>query len=164
MGIPGSAEEVVEISVQLSILKGRLDRFEGWCEGKDLVVWLGNPDSTFSVASCYGMYEKARTEYGPPTKYADVFGLLWELVLPFKIKAFGWRLFHDRLPMKILLVDRGMYFPLDDLYCTFCGIHVEDRDHFFFGCWVVKNIWKGIASWVGKGDSLEEECLANFME
>ena len=70
--------------------------------------------------------------------------------VPFKIKAFGWRLFHNRLPMKDLLVARGMSFPLDELKCIFCGLSVETRDHFFFGCLVVKNIWSEISLWVSK--------------
>lgn len=137
---------------QYDSLKGCLGRFEGWRDGTDSVVWMGNGDRRFSVASCYDMYERARIPFGPSIRYGEVFGILWDSVLPFKIKAFGWRLFHDRLPLKNLLVERGMRLPLANLFCSFCGIDMEDRNHLFFGCWVVKNIWKEVATWVGKGD------------
>ncbi|XP_058751967.1 uncharacterized protein LOC131625086 [Vicia villosa] len=94
----------------------------------------------------------------------EAFGLLWKAEVPFKIKAFGWRLFHNRLPMKDLLVLRGMSFPLEELKCTFCGQCVETRDHLFFGCLVVGNIWREIAFWVGKGAFLDEGCLSNFLD
>lgn len=76
LGLPGFVEEESELSVQLNILKGRLESFEGWKEGKDIVVWLGNSDRIFSVASCFDMYERSRTCFGPPIKHAEVFGLL----------------------------------------------------------------------------------------
>lgn len=164
LGIPDSVEEEPDLLDQLNILKGRLESFDGWKEGKDSVVWLGTSDRTFSVASCYDMYEKSRLYFGPPNKDAEAFGLLWESVIPFKIKAFGWRLFHDRLPTKDMLVVRGLSFSLDEVKCKFCGNILETRDHLFFGCLVVKNIWSAIAFWVGKGDYFEEGCLANFMD
>lgn len=102
--------------------------------------------------------------YGPPINYAEAFDMLWEMDIPFKIKAFGWKRFHNRLPMKDLLVARGMYFSLEELKCIFYGHTVETRDHFFFGCLEVRNIWSDIAFWVGKRVSFEEECLSSFMD
>lgn len=88
LGIPGFVEEDPVLSVQLSSLKVRLDNFEGWMDGEDTVAWLGNSERIFSDASCYDIYERARTMFGPPFKHADAFGLLWASVIPFKIKAF----------------------------------------------------------------------------
>lgn len=132
--------------------------------GNDTVVWLGNSEWDFSIASCYEFYERSRTLYGPPIRHAEDFGLLWFMDVPFKIKAFRWRLFHNRLPMKDLLVARGMSFPLVDLKCILCGLCVESMDHFFFGYLVVKSIWSALSFLVGKGVSFEEECLSNFMD
>ncbi|XP_058775099.1 uncharacterized protein LOC131649353 [Vicia villosa] len=94
----------------------------------------------------------------------DAFDLVWGMDVPFKIKAFGWRLFHSRLPMKDLLELRGMPLSVDDLKCIFCGVCKENRDHLFFGCLVVKNIWNEIAFWVDKGAFSVEECFSNFMD
>lgn len=67
--------------------------------------------------------------------------------VPFKFKAFGWRLFLNRLSTNDLLMLSGMSFFLR---------------HFFFGCSVMKKIMKEIANWVGKEESMEEVCLSNF--
>lgn len=59
---------------------------------------------------------------------------------PFKIKDFGWKLFVDRLPIKDILVYRGISFPLETLKYSFCGIELENKDHPFFLCDVIKNM------------------------
>ncbi|XP_058784761.1 uncharacterized protein LOC131659610 [Vicia villosa] len=83
--------------------------------------------------------------------------------VPFKIKAFGWRLFRNRLPTKDLLLYRGTPLSLDNLNCVLCGICVENMKHLFFSCMVVKNIRREIALWVGKVGIGEEDGLENFM-
>ncbi|XP_058734162.1 uncharacterized protein LOC131605881 [Vicia villosa] len=164
LGLPGSVVDDLVLRGLLLSLKSRLENFNGWSGGKDTVVWNGNSERDFSVASCYEHYEKSFISYGPLIKHAEAFDLLWDMDAPFKIKAFGWRLFHNRLPMKDLLEFRGMSLSSEDLKCIFCGISKESRDHLFFGCLVVKNIWNDIAFWVGKGVCYEEECLSNFMD
>ncbi|XP_058764886.1 uncharacterized protein LOC131638343 [Vicia villosa] len=86
------------------------------------------------------------------------------MTVPFRIKAFGWRLFHDRLPTKNLLMLRGLTFSLDNINCPLCGSGLESSNHLFFGCWVSKKVWNEIAWWVAKGDPEEEESLSSFME
>lgn len=41
LGLHGSVEEEPVLLVQFSKLRGLLENFEGWKEGKDSVVWLG---------------------------------------------------------------------------------------------------------------------------
>ncbi|XP_058775271.1 uncharacterized protein LOC131649528 [Vicia villosa] len=144
--------------------KGRVVGFIGWLEGKDSVVWNYSEDKAFSVASCYNLYNKLRIHYGPPNRNDGAFGLLWKLEVPFKIKAFGWRLFLNRLPVKDLLKIRGISISLDDSKCLFCGYCLETSNNLFFSCLVVKNIWSEVAIWVGKGDRVDDECLSNFMD
>ncbi|XP_058726787.1 uncharacterized protein LOC131598185 [Vicia villosa] len=163
-GISGSIEGNNGFDTNILSLRGCLAEFDGWKEGKDEVVWRGNPEKVFSVASFYAFYENLRIPFGPSNRHEEAFGILWKMEVPFKIKAFGWRLLHNRLPMKDLLERRGMSFPLNELKCTFCEYGVESRNHYFFDCWVVKYIWREIASWVGKEDNVEEECLSSFME
>ncbi|XP_058776734.1 uncharacterized protein LOC131651075 [Vicia villosa] len=145
-------------------LKERLEGFEGWKEGKDVVTWQDNLSPTFSVASCYNFYENFCIPLGPNNKCDEAFGLLWKMDVPLKIKAFGWRLFLNKLTTKDLLVNRGISLSHDDLLCILYGSCMEDRNHFFFSCSVVKRIWREMAIWVGKKENREEGCLANFME
>ncbi|XP_058725634.1 uncharacterized protein LOC131596917 [Vicia villosa] len=148
----------------ISVVKGRLENFDGWSEGKDFVVWHGNSELGFSVASYYAFYERLCIPFGPHKKYKKVFGLVWKMEVSFKIKAFGWRLLHNKLPTKDLLVLRGISFSLDNLNCILGGSCSENRKHFFFGCWVLNKVWSEIAFWVGKEDSREEECWPNFID
>ncbi|XP_058726829.1 uncharacterized protein LOC131642356 [Vicia villosa] len=120
-------------------------------------------DKSFSVASCYEFLDSNRIPYGPPNIHDGVFSLLWKLDVPFKIKAFGWRLFRSRLPIKDQLALRGIALSLDNSLCSFCGVCSENLNHLFFECGVVKKIWRDIAVSVGKGDSYFVECLAFYM-
>ncbi|XP_058776523.1 uncharacterized protein LOC131650828 [Vicia villosa] len=130
----------------------------------DSVSWTEGSSMDFSVASCYNFYLNLYIPFGPPNIHDGVFGLLWKMEVPFKIKAFGWRLFKDRLPTVDGLVYRGMTFSFENSKCVLCGIDSEDRDHFFFGCLVGTKIWSDIAFWVGKGGMSENECSPHFME
>ncbi|XP_058752759.1 uncharacterized protein LOC131625939 [Vicia villosa] len=152
-------------SVDVGELRNFVDGSEGRNEGRDGVEWFYNEETDFSVASCYSFLLKRLTPFGPPNKSDEAFGLLWKLEVPFKIKAFGWRLFLNRLPTKDLLLLRGISLPLDNIACSFCGVDLEKCRHTFFVCGVVKRIWNDIASWVGMGNRVEDECLLpSFME
>lgn len=112
-------------------LKERLEAFGGLTEGNDSVVWSSNTDMEFLVALCYGSYESLCIPFDPPNKYEEVFKFVCKMDVPFKMKAFGWRLFHNRFLTNDLLVIRGISLPLDNLKCIFCGSCLENRKHFF---------------------------------
>ncbi|XP_058759651.1 uncharacterized protein LOC131632958 [Vicia villosa] len=152
-----SAEELV-------CLKSRVEEFRGWGVGKDSVVWSGCPEKEFSVASCYYFLDSIRIPFGPTNVHDGVFSLIWKLEVPFKIKAFGWRLFRNRLPTREMLVSRGVVLPLVNSFCIFCGNDTETMHHLFFRCGVVKKIWSEIEFWVGKSNGVFEECFSHFME
>ncbi|XP_058726135.1 uncharacterized protein LOC131597454 [Vicia villosa] len=159
-----SEGDVVDMGVEeeFAVFKGRMEDFRGWMDGKDSVEWNAPEEAEFTVASCYNFYNNLRIPFGPSNRYDGVYELLWKLDVPFKIKAFGWRLFLNRLPVKDLLEIRGIHFPLDELKCLFCDNSLENSNHLFFSCLVVKIIWNEIARWVGKGDTVVEECLSSY--
>ncbi|XP_058783344.1 uncharacterized protein LOC131658025 [Vicia villosa] len=150
----------------LGVLKGRLEEFGGLKEGRDSVVWSGKADpvSSFSVALCYDFFLRDRTPHGSQVKYHEAFEFLWKSEVPFKVKAFGWRLFRYRLPIIDLLLRRGMAIPADSLNCILCGNCEENLKHFFFSCGVAKRVWSEVAVWVGKEEKFEEACKANFLD
>ncbi|XP_058753180.1 uncharacterized protein LOC131626380 [Vicia villosa] len=152
------------VEAELVRLKDRVETFNGWRHGCDSVTWTEGSSLDFSVSSCYNFYLKFQIPYGPPNVNDGAFGFLWKAEVPFKIKAFCWRLFLDRLPMIDGLVSRGIHFPVDDTFCVLCGKVPENRDHFFFGCLVGTKIWNDIAYWIGKEGMLENKCLPHFME
>ncbi|XP_058726790.1 uncharacterized protein LOC131598181 [Vicia villosa] len=103
----------------------------GWLEGRwcwsDFGISVALTENPVLYAMFYG---NAFIPFRPPNKFDDNIGLVWKSEVPYKIKAFVWRLLLDRLLTKDLLVYR------------------ENRNHYFIGCWVVKNIWSEIAHWV----------------
>ncbi|XP_058733701.1 uncharacterized protein LOC131605347 [Vicia villosa] len=164
LGIP---EDWLDNSLRLADwekVRTILEAFGNLGEEKDGVEWMPNSSDGFSVASCYEVYASKRILYGPNCRFYEAKGLVWKSEVPFKIKAFGWRLLANRLPTKDLLVLRGVSIPFDNLKCSFCRFHLENRDHSFFACSYVKNIWKEIALWIGKGGIEKEESLSSFMD
>src|SRR4051812_31002205 len=99
---------------------------------KDGADWVCNRGDGFSVASYYEEYDSYRTPFGPYDRYFEAKKLVWNSDVPFKIKAFGWRLLANRLPIKDLLVHRGIPISFDNSLCSFCKIDLENRDHSFF--------------------------------
>ncbi|XP_058782871.1 uncharacterized protein LOC131657498 [Vicia villosa] len=161
-----SEEEVVEEGLFSNLLELRnlLDSFEGCNLEKDVVSWKDGTDRGFTVSSCYGRFASRRIPYGPSNRNDEVLEKLWKMEVPFKIKAFAWRLFVNRLPTKDLLKDRGIALPISNLLCIFCGLHLEDRDHIFIKCNVIKLVWKDIGEWMDYSGWKEEDCIPLFME
>ncbi|XP_058741775.1 uncharacterized protein LOC131614168 [Vicia villosa] len=111
----------------------------------DDILWNISKDESFSVSSCYEHYAGRRNLFGPLNKNDGALVLIWKLKVPSKIKAFGWRLFVNRLPTKDLLVNRRIALSLENTKCVFCGIDPESRGHSFFDCKMVEVVWKEIA-------------------
>ncbi|XP_058783403.1 uncharacterized protein LOC131658085 [Vicia villosa] len=95
------------LETKLAVLRNRLVAFGGVHNAKDSVFWSLDLVKGYSVSPCYSCYASSRIPYGPPNKFDEALELIWRLEIPFKIKAFAWRLFVNRLPTKDLLVYRG---------------------------------------------------------
>ncbi|CAK8537008.1 unnamed protein product [Lathyrus sativus] len=149
---------------EVGSLRELIQPFEPESSGSDTVSWVGEPDSIFSVASCYKFYEFFRIPMGPPNIHDDAFRLIWKDEVPFKIKAFAWRLFNNRLPTKDLLAARGVVFSGENSLCVFCAIHPEDCVHSFFKCNVLKVVWRSIANWIGKSWIEEDDCFCSYKD
>ncbi|XP_058741567.1 uncharacterized protein LOC131613943 [Vicia villosa] len=161
-----SVDEAVEAGLFSKLLPLRilLDSFAGCNMEKDSVSWKNETDKSFTVSSCYRWYASWRIPFGPINRNDVVLEKIWKMEVPFKIKAFAWRLFVNRLPTKDLLKGRDIVFPTSNLSCVFCGLHMEDRDHIFFKCNVIKLVWKDIGEWVAYSGWKEEDCIPFFKE
>ncbi|XP_058758719.1 uncharacterized protein LOC131631972 [Vicia villosa] len=160
----GVLESIMDNSDLMAELGALCESFGGLGEGKDVVERDLNREEGFSVASCYEAYACMRTSFGPPCRFDKAKGIVWKSEVPFKIKAFGWRLIANMLLTRDLLVYRGISIPFDHLKCSFYGIDLENRDHFFFACSLVKDILREMAFWIGKLGLEEEECLSSLMD
>jgi len=66
------------------------------------------------------------------------FNWIWKLDVMPKIRIFLWQLCHKALPTKATLLQRGLHI---DPVCPGCHSEIEDTDHLFIGCHMVKKIW-----------------------
>src|SRR4051812_49216630 len=86
---------------------------------RDSVLWFAEPDNSFTVRSCYTLFNFFHLPRGPDLFLVRVFSLIWKLEIPIKIKFFGWRCLLDRLPTRDLLLFRGINISSPNV-CGFC--------------------------------------------
>ncbi|XP_058777732.1 uncharacterized protein LOC131651991 [Vicia villosa] len=164
LGISGTVVHESGIFLEYTVLRDLLESFRGLQEGKDCVEWSLDAEKGFTVSSCYSRYAQVCIPFGPYNRCDDALELIWKMKVPFRIKSFGWRLFVNRLPTKDQLVYRGINITSSNLKCVFCDMHLEDRDHIFFKCNMIKFVWKEIAKRVDFPGWNMEECIPFFME
>lgn len=63
----------------------------------------------------------------------------WKMDVPLKIKVFDWELYHDILPTRVNLINRGM-----DIYqnCPLCRSRPETVAHIFWECKLTRSMWQ----------------------
>jgi len=71
--------------------------------------------------------------------HAWPFKWIWQLDVTPKIKIFLWQMLHNALPMRGVLVQRGM---LIDPTCPLCMNNIESNDHLFWECPSIKRVWR----------------------
>ncbi|XP_071699188.1 uncharacterized protein [Rutidosis leptorrhynchoides] len=78
---------------------------------------------------------------------------IWFKFLPRKVNIFLWRLRLDSLPVRWNLSAKGI--EINSIVCPVCNNGVETRDHLFFDCSVVKDLWQKMV--MDGGDAVEIE-------
>ena len=74
--------------------------------------------------------------------YKDVawsFKWIWQLNIMPKIKIFLWQMLHNALPVRGVLVRRGLNI---DPACPLCMNDIESNDHLFWECPYIKEVWR----------------------
>jgi ribonuclease HI len=111
---------------------------------EDFVAWHHNKLGLFSVRSAY--YCLWNYKFGRQNRNADisegannpVWGKLWNLEIPSKIKIFGWRVLHAMIPCRGVLANRHIG---NQGGCPLCLSSCEDIKHLLFTCTRAKEIW-----------------------
>ncbi|XP_058784217.1 uncharacterized protein LOC131658988 [Vicia villosa] len=124
---------------------------------EDSFAWILKQDGIFTVASVAALFDEQK-ETAWSSYINKRLSIIWKMTIPLKIKIFAWRLFISRLPLKDMLVRRGMAANIIDLNCPFCDGQEETLTHLFFLCQASKNVWEKVFSWIGVSSvfSLEE--------
>ena len=71
---------------------------------------------------------------------SEVYVRLWRLIVPNKIKVFGWRVCQDILPTRVNLARMKN---LEDAFCEVCKTALETGIHVLWECPVAQDVWSG---------------------
>ncbi|KAL8456900.1 hypothetical protein ACS0TY_034944 [Phlomoides rotata] len=137
--------------------------------GKKMVAdewrWNRRKDGRYTVRSAYEVLEKYAAEFEGQEKL----NIVWNKVVPSKIKAFTWKVIQDRIPSILNLVKRGSFNIHFSRKCKTCDVEDEDTQHLFFECSVAKSVWLNVSEWFdfnfrssGNGHKHLEDFLVPF--
>ncbi|GKE62230.1 RNA-directed DNA polymerase, eukaryota, reverse transcriptase zinc-binding domain protein [Tanacetum coccineum] len=69
----------------------------------------------------------------------------WIRILPIKINVFAWKVCLDALPTRCNMSLRGI--DISSILCPLCNRAVENSDHIFFSCSMVRKVWRRLLTW-----------------
>lgn len=113
----------------------------------DKVIWRLNDDGEFSVNSVEDLVSKSKS-LAWPTLTVNLLAAVWKMMCSLKIKIFAWRMMINILPLKDLLILRGVTTLENNLNCVFCNSSQENSNHLFFQCSVSIKVWERIFLWL----------------
>nr|GEU93939.1 RNA-directed DNA polymerase, eukaryota [Tanacetum cinerariifolium] len=100
--------------------------------------WSLSGDGESSVASVRNLIDdRTLTEVGAKTR--------WIKYVLIKVNILAWRIKLNNLQSRLNLSRRGL--DLDTIFCPSCNSAVESSNHIFFGCPMVKDLYKFLARW-----------------
>ena len=100
--------------------------------GADTWSWNWDNKGLFSVSKISKLVHE-KIFLARPT--VDI-KLFWSNLMPKKVNIFLWRLVNNAIPVKSILLSRGV--PFISSACVFCDRQEETPDHCFFECHVVE--------------------------
>lgn len=74
--------------------------------------------------------------------------LIWHTQVSLKVSILAWRLFRDRLPTKINLLNHGIISATDTSCSAGCG-QVKSAQHLFLHCVTFGTLWQQVRFWIG---------------
>ncbi|GJU61617.1 RNA-directed DNA polymerase, eukaryota, partial [Tanacetum coccineum] len=69
----------------------------------------------------------------------------WVKYVPIKINVFAWRVWLDRLPTRLNLIQRNV--SVSSLLCPICSSSSEDISHLLFKCSLAADVFRLICRW-----------------
>lgn len=122
------------ISRDLITMCSNLPDYKPKCNREDKVEWVLNSEKEFS---CKSAWQALRTQY-PQVEWA---GLVWHKEYIPRCSLICWLASKNRLRTKEKLHRWGI---VTDEVCVLCGQCREDRDHLFFRCVFLRQIWNDV--------------------
>ncbi|KAL9687784.1 hypothetical protein QQ045_032191 [Rhodiola kirilowii] len=111
-------------------------------------TWSSSADGTYTVRGGYNLLSEIQRqstnsggETSRPSVISSFWKTFWRLPIPRKIKIFGWRCYHNVLPVGTNLFARNI--PAD-IWCPVCNYKCETPMHALLQCWWAKSVWQGM--------------------
>lgn len=131
-------------------------------ENPDTWIWSSPALASFSVRGIYTyLQHRSLEDSNLNLQVPSLLKTIWDVPIPSKVKICLWRLCFDKLPTRESLGRRGVLSG-EDMWCPFGCKQVESVGHIIFSCCVAREVWKGIAAWVGSGLVGANAPLENF--
>ncbi|CAM8992687.1 unnamed protein product [Rhodiola kirilowii] len=120
-------------------------------------TWPHSADGNYSVRSGYNFLSEVHRrstssggETSRPRVITSFWKSFWRLPVPRKIKIFGWRSFHNTLPVGTTLCARNIAV---DCSCPLCNYKHETQLHVLVQCWWANAVWQemGVLDWLQFG-------------
>jgi hypothetical protein len=73
----------------------------------------------------------------------------WECLIPSKVVAFSWQLFHDRIPTRVNLFRRGVLNQASGVNYVWCVHSPESANQLFLHCNLAHRVWYEVFKWLG---------------
>ncbi|KAF1899037.1 hypothetical protein Lal_00019158 [Lupinus albus] len=88
---------------------------------------------------------------------------IWKFREPLKVITFAWRLFQDRIPLKVALSRRGISFhDSSGLLRSFCNDELETSTHLFSSCNTIYYVWQLLYNWLNVSVVLLQNPLHHY--
>ncbi|GKE99361.1 RNA-directed DNA polymerase, eukaryota [Tanacetum coccineum] len=127
-GIETAQLDLLEKSIEGTILSTLDDRW----------IWDLNGEGVFQVKDVRTLLD----DYFLPK---DSTATRWVNYVPIKINVFAWKVFLDRLPSRLNLLNRGVQ--IQDSRCQICFSAQEDSSHLFFSCCLARDVARLVCRW-----------------
>ncbi|GJU81649.1 RNA-directed DNA polymerase, eukaryota [Tanacetum coccineum] len=127
-GIETAQLDLLEKSIEGTILSTLDDRW----------IWDLNGEGVFQVKDVRTLLD----DYFLPK---DSTATRWVNYVPIKINVFAWKVFLDRLPSRLNLLNRGVQIP--NLRCQICFSAQEDSSHLFFSSCLARYVTRLVCRW-----------------
>lgn len=115
----------------------------------DIVEWLLDVAFGYKVSNDYGLLAEGSYSFSLSSFSDKASGLIWRICIPFRIKAFGWRVLLNRILSKDQLSHRGIISNYYDIVCVLCIEVEESTFHLFLGCDFALKVWREVSSYIG---------------
>ena len=116
---------------------------------EDKLIWPHVPTGVYTVRSSYRFLvkEKSNPSSSPfsQNEATSIWGCIWRLSVPNKVKNFPWRACREVLPVKMNLVHRRI---IEEDVCSHCNLKAEDGFHALWDCSSLSAIWETDIIWL----------------